>query len=238
MAMTTCKECGNELSTKAEACPKCGAKRPRTSGCLQIILVLIGLIILLPILSECGGNSPSSSSSPSVPARESSQPAAQATTTAPSPPAPPAPGAQWHYRQQNDPMATGTSYFAVVQSTNTVEFDFPYSGRQHGTLTIRTHPRHGKDVIFSIERGQLLCRSYEDCTVLVRFDDQEAQRYSGIGAADNSSETIFIHNYSRFVGAMMKADTVRISAEVYQEGSPVFEFDVRGFDVEKYRPSN
>lgn len=32
MAMTRCKECGNEVSTKAEACPKCGAKRPRPTS--------------------------------------------------------------------------------------------------------------------------------------------------------------------------------------------------------------
>ena len=132
-------------------------------------------------------------------------------------------------------MAKGVSYFAVVRSTNTVEFDFPYNGRQHARLTLRTHPRHGKDVILSIDQGQFLCRSYEDCIVLVRFDDKAAQRYAGVGAADNSTETIFIRNYSRFVGEMLKANTVRISAEVYQEGSPVFEFDVSDFNVPKYK---
>ena len=132
-------------------------------------------------------------------------------------------------------MAKGTTQHAIVQSTNTVEFGFPYAGPQHGMLGLRTHPRHGKDVIFKIERGQVLCRSYEDCTVLVRFDDGKAQRYSGVGAADNSTETIFIRNYSRFVSAMMKAKTMRIAAEVYQEGAPVFEFDVSGFDEAKYK---
>lgn len=134
-------------------------------------------------------------------------------------------------------MANGTIYHAVVPSTNTVEFDFPYQGPQHAMLALRTHPRHGKDVLMQIERGQILCRSYEDCTILVRFDDQPAQRYAAVGPDDNSTEGIFIRNYSRFVGAMMKARTVRISIPVHQEGSPVFEFDVSGFDVEKYRPS-
>lgn len=133
-------------------------------------------------------------------------------------------------------MAKGISYGAMVQSTNTVEFDFPYADPQHASLTLRTHPRHGKDVIFSIERGQFLCRSYEDCTILVRFDDQEAQNYSAIGAADSSTETIFIRNYPRFVSSMLKAKTVRIAAEIYQQGAPVFEFDVSGFDESKYKP--
>ena len=135
-------------------------------------------------------------------------------------------------------MAKGTSYGALVRSTNTVEFSFPYGRPQRATLTLRTHPRHGKDVIFSIERGQFLCRSYEDCTILVRFDEQNPQRYSAVGASDGSTEAIFIRNYPRFVGSMLKAKKVRIAAEIYQQGAPAFEFDVSGFDVARYRPED
>lgn len=135
-------------------------------------------------------------------------------------------------------MAKGTTHHAFVQSTNSVEFDFPYAGEQNAILALRTHPRHGKDVMFKIERGQILCRSYEDCTILVRFDEKEAQRYSAIGAADNSTETIFIRNYSRFVSAMMKAKNVRIAVPVYQQGEPMFEFNVEGFSEEKYKGGN
>ena len=46
MALTKCKECGNEISTKAEACPKCGAKRPKaTSGFTWIMGGLVGLMV-------------------------------------------------------------------------------------------------------------------------------------------------------------------------------------------------
>jgi hypothetical protein len=45
MALTKCKECGNQISTKAVSCPKCGAplqKKTSSSGCLGVgILVLI-----------------------------------------------------------------------------------------------------------------------------------------------------------------------------------------------------
>lgn len=146
-------------------------------------------------------------------------------------------GSQWNYREDKDPMGKGAAYFASVSSTNTVNFGFPYSGPQHGTLTLRTHPRYGKDVILSIERGQFLCTSFEACTVLVRFDDSAASNYSAIGAADNSTETVFIRGYSRFLSRMEKSKRVRISANVYQEGAPVFEFDVSGFDPHKYKPS-
>ena len=119
-----------------------------------------------------------------------------------------------------------------------MNFDFPYSGEQHATLNLRVDPRYGKDVIFRIERGQILCHSYEDCTVLVRFDDGKAVNYTAVGAADNSTETIFIRNYGRFVENMLKAKMVRISTNIYQEGAPVFEFDVSDFDQNKYKPKN
>lgn len=235
MAMTKCKECGTEISTTADACPKCGAKQVRTSGCAKVALGVIAFFVFVTIVGQCSRDE--STNSPS--AASSTSPATSASVTDPSPAPPPpapAPGAQWSYSQDEDPMGKGSTQFAQVTSSNVVLFDSPYGGPQHGALTLRTHPRHGKDVILSIERGQFLCRSYEDCNVLVRFDDQKAATYSGVGAADNSTETIFIRNYPRFVASMLKANRVRISAEIYQEGAPVFEFDVTGFDEAKYKP--
>lgn len=142
--------------------------------------------------------------------------------------------APWLYSQSDDPMSKGKAYYATVKSSNTVEFDFPYQGTQNGELTLRTNPRHGKDVIFTIERGQVLCSSYSGCTVLVRFDEEDSVSYSASGSADNSTETLFIRNYGRFVEKMMKAKRVRISVNIYKEGSPIFDFDVSGFNVGRY----
>jgi len=58
--------------------------------------------------------------------------------------------------------------FAVVTSTNTLNFDFPYTGSQYAHLTIRKTAGQGSAAMVSIERGQFLC-GVEDCTVNVRF---------------------------------------------------------------------
>lgn len=147
-------------------------------------------------------------------------------------------GQQWTYDVREDRMTGGATRHAYVLSTNTVSFGSPYDGAQHGRLSLRIDPKYGRDVIFSIERGQLLCRSYEDCDVLVRFDEGKPERFSAIGPADNSSETVFIRNYDRFLGKLRKAKIVRLSLNVYQEGSPVFEFDVSGFNGPKYAGKN
>jgi len=144
-------------------------------------------------------------------------------------------GAQWNYSHTDDAMGKGAVYFAKVTSSNTVSFSFPYAGEQHGHLALRTHPRFGKDVIFAIEKGQILCPSYDDCQVLVRFDDEPAAHYAGRGPQDNSSQSVFILAYDKFVGKLARAKRVRIAPNIYQQGGPVFEFDVEGFDSKNYR---
>lgn len=44
--LVKCKECGNEVSKKADACPKCGAKRRKTSRVTWLVLILLVLIVV------------------------------------------------------------------------------------------------------------------------------------------------------------------------------------------------
>lgn len=47
MALTKCAECGNEVSTQAKACPKCGAKnKPKRSYRRVAILLGIGAFVV------------------------------------------------------------------------------------------------------------------------------------------------------------------------------------------------
>lgn len=142
----------------------------------------------------------------------------------------------WIYQKQEDKMTGGKTYTASIISSNSVSFSFPYTGLQNGTLLLRNDPKYGKDVIFRIEKGQILCNSYEGCNVLIRFDDEKPVTYSANPPTDNSSEVIFISNYTKFLNNLRNAKVLRISPTIYKEGSPVFEFNVSGFDIEKYKP--
>ena len=141
---------------------------------------------------------------------------------------------KWRYNSYKDEMTSRSSREARVQSENTVNFDSPYDGSQHGTLVLRDHPSYGQDVILRIERGQILCRSYQTCTIRVRFDEGEAQSWRAVGPADNSSTTIFLRNQGRFRQRMRSAQIVRVRISVYQQGEPTFEFHVGGFDQERF----
>lgn len=234
MALIKCKECKSEVSSKAKTCPKCGAKIKQNMGCGA----LLGYSFLGLILYQVIAGMTSSQTDREVTAKTKSTSAAASPASAASKLKENPLGSQWSYSHSPDPMSNGTTHNASVSSSNTVNFKFPYSGEQHGELFLRVDPRYGKDVIFRIKKGQIQCPSYDSCTVLVRFDNGKAMNYTAVGAADNSTETIFIRNYERFIEAMKKAKVVRISANIYQEGSPVFEFNVSGFNQEKFKPQN
>jgi hypothetical protein len=144
-------------------------------------------------------------------------------------------GKQWNYWKDTDSMTSKSVLGAAVLSSNTQSFSSPYDGAQHAKLTIRRHPRHGADVILSIERGQLMCQSYRECQVLVRFGENEPRRYSALGPEDNSSVSLFILNVSDFQKRMQGVDKVRIQANVYRQGAPTWEFDVSGFDPDRLK---
>lgn len=143
---------------------------------------------------------------------------------------------QWHYLQKEDPMDGTKTFSASNKSLNEVNLGSPYSGGQNGRIVLRESAKNSKDIMFTIEKGQILCNSYDHCSVLVRFDDEKPMTFSGIGPADHSSTVVFLQGYKRFLDKLAKAKIVRISVNIYHEGSPVFEFDVSGFDMNKFKP--
>ena len=141
---------------------------------------------------------------------------------------------KWRYHVTTDELTSKPTYLAVVKSINQVSFDFPYQGIQRGALMLRTHPQYGKDLILRVEKGQMLVRSYEDTAVKVVFDEGSPISYRVVGPSDHGTTSLFIRDYSGFVGRMMKAKKVKVSVPFYQQGNVVFEFNVSDFDSDRY----
>ncbi len=56
MALTTCKECGKEVSDSAKTCPHCGIKSPGASS--KDMLIGIGaLVVLVFLAAQCSSDS-------------------------------------------------------------------------------------------------------------------------------------------------------------------------------------
>ncbi|RCX32095.1 hypothetical protein [Thioalbus denitrificans] len=136
-------------------------------------------------------------------------------------------GLKWSYFDREDKMGRGTIKSAVVKSLNEINLKFPYQGAQRATLLLRKHPEYGKDVILSVENGQLLCE-YDGCELTVRFGEGKPVKYSAAEPADFDPTTLFIRNHDRFVANTKKVDKVAVEVQFFQQGNRVFEFDVSG----------
>lgn len=258
MSLVKCKECGHQVSTKADNCPSCGAKVKSSAGCLTVgLYCFIGFVALgvlgnivnyftedppkpRPQTKQTVTKTPKNNKVVAIDGNKvinSNNLTVANTPTTKKTVAPklhPKPRTPWRYRHSDHSMSGGRVHYADTKSLNTVNFSFPYNGSQRAELQLRTHPEFGKDLIVSIPKGQFLVRSYEDTKVRVKFDDAAATSYKVIGAADHSSNVLFFRDYHGFVGKMLKAKKVLISIPVYQEGNPVFEFNVRNFDTDEY----
>lgn len=132
--------------------------------------------------------------------------------------------ANWGYSEDTDRMTSKSTTHASIRSDNSLRLDFPYKGDNYGQITVRQHPKHGLNVIISIDKGQILCSSYSGCPVEIRFDDKPPMRFSGTGPADNSSDTVFLSNAPRFINEAKKAKRILVSMNIYKSGAPLLEY--------------
>jgi hypothetical protein len=52
MTLTKCKECGKEISNKADACPHCGHKPTQYSGCFLVVIASLAVFGTVGIMSS------------------------------------------------------------------------------------------------------------------------------------------------------------------------------------------
>lgn len=133
------------------------------------------------------------------------------------------------YFEQKNSMTGRLTKFEKFESQNSVEFSFPYQGGTTGQLLLRNDPQFGKDVIFQISKGQILCNSFSGCSVAISIDGGPVFNVSGIGPEDGSTSTIFF-NWS-LVAKLKDAKSIKIQPPTFQNGRPVFEFDLSGIDI-------
>ena len=157
------------------------------------------------------------------------------TETPAAPVTPATPPTPWSYTTDLDPMTDRPTHIACSTSTNMVDLESPYSD-VGARLCIRQSPQHGLDVYVALlGDGQIICRSYNNCSVNVRFGDGEQQSFSATDAADGSSNIIFVTNAQRFVTGVKGEPITRIQLTFYQAGVQVVEFNTAG--LEWPRPS-
>ena len=140
---------------------------------------------------------------------------------------PPEKSSKWEYSESRDQMRGSTTKFASVGSENSIDLDFPY-GEVKGQIWVRRRPEDGLNVAFEVEKGQVLCHSYSDDYVSMKFDDGPIQKFRCTGSSDGSSKTAFIIDEKRALAALKRAKRTIVEAEFYQRGRQQFVFETAG----------
>jgi hypothetical protein len=122
-------------------------------------------------------------------------------------------------------MTSAKNYFATVESTNTIDFEFPYDGGSTGSITVRNMEKTN-DVLIGISKGQFNLHS-DGITIKARFDDKKPMTFTCLEPSSGSSETLFIENTKKFITQLKSAKKVIIQAEFYDSGPREMEFDTK-----------
>lgn len=115
MALVKCKECGHEISKKADSCPNCGAKPPaKTSAFTWIVLTVIILFVWI------ANQEPSTTSK--LPAASNSTSPNKSGSNKPKPVLP-----SWRHSTSSDEMTGEVQAFAFSPRTGATDpMNFPY----------------------------------------------------------------------------------------------------------------
>lgn len=217
------KEASSEVaSAPIRGVAKEGGK-PNYAGWVVLGVCGVGLFLWL----AAQGSKPANSTPPLSPTTPETVEVVQPVAEAPKPVVD---QPKWNYTSDVDPMTDKKTETACVTSTNEVRQGFPY-GNSSARLCIRQSPKWGTDVYVVLNGdGQIICRSYDNCTHKVRFGDKEQMSFSAADSSDGSSNITFITNHSRFISNVNTADVTKVEIQLYQNGSQILDFPTKGLE--------
>lgn len=133
---------------------------------------------------------------------------------------------KWRYQTHTDTLSGKDYKVATLRSDNSISLSFPYQGINYGHLVVRQHPQYGFSVYFTIDKGQILCRSYSGCVHKIRFDEGEVENFTANEPADNSSTTIFSRYPKWALGKLKSANKIIVRVTMHNEGDQTLVFTV------------
>lgn len=135
----------------------------------------------------------------------------------------------WRYSEDKDEMRGAVTRYANLDANQSIHLNFPY-GEQTPRITIRQSPQFGFHILVGVPSGQVMCNSWSNSHISVKFDDGPIQRYGCNDAADGSSNMVFIEGAKGFLTKLRKSKKAVIEAEFFQNGMQQMTFDTANLD--------
>jgi hypothetical protein len=192
-----------------------GSRRAHFAIAAVVCFVLVGVTTTGPATTTTSGKAAATS------AKASAAVSADGTVSSDTDPA-----SNWEYENDVDQMRGTSTVEATVTSNNTVDLQFPY-GEVQGRLWVRK--RGGSlDAAFEVEKGQILCNSFDESVVSIKFDSGPIQKFRCTDASDGSNNVAFLLPAGRFLSEVKKSKRAIVEAEFFQQGRQQFTFDTAG----------
>ena len=147
--------------------------------------------------------------------------------------------ATWSTGSFGDKMEGTVTNYTRQRSTDWNSFKFPYEGKTYAYFQINDDGH----ATFEIDRGQIQCSSYNGCSLKIKIDNQKpiyisaAQNNNGksdyVSICTGTDPGTYYCNGKSFIKSLKGAKKILVEAQVFQEGNPVWEFDVSEFEMPK-----
>lgn len=124
-------------------------------------------------------------------------------------------------------MRGAVTRFAELEAENTISLDFPY-GEQRGQMMVRQSPQFGFDILVGVREGQIMCNSFSNSRINVKFDNGPIERFGCTDASDGTNNMVFIQNTKAFMAKLKKSNRVVVEAEFFQNGMQQMVFETAG----------
>lgn len=135
----------------------------------------------------------------------------------------------WSYSESVDEITGKKSSSATIVSDNYKRLSWPYDGETRLTIFIRSHPRYGNDIIFQVDRGQILCSSYDGCAGMINVDGK-AEKLSLNEPADHDSKVVFVRYDAAILRKLKGSKKVVVELPMYQNGNVAWTFLTEGLE--------
>lgn len=185
---------------------------------LQISSIWAVALTLSFLMFSCGPTTSSSTES------SESQESTEVVEETPEEPKP-----NWFYEEREDKMTGAKKYYAICESTNQIDFDFPYNGGSTMGIQVRNMGQ-GNEVLITISKGQFMS-NYDNSEFLrAKFDDEQPMNLSYSEPSDGSSDVIFISSANKFIAKLKTAKKLMLEAPFYNSGRQIGEFNLEGLE--------
>ena len=206
MALIKCKECGEEISTKAKSCPKCGVVTPKKTSLITWFVLF--MMILGGYLSNT--NVPSRAVTPS------------STTSSPA--------QKWTTSTSVDPISGGKHSFTTSPSVRPTEImDFPYNNNIEAYLDIGCDGKKEWVCVVLSEKPILTDfrteDGYERGRVRIRWDDAFENVFLQQRWGDN---VLMFEEAGPAIKKIVSSSSALLEVPWYGQGSVYFRFPLNG----------